>query len=862
MRGAPPRDRTNFVRAAIVATKGAFTVNPDSGTVAGRRGLTSAEAARHLVSFGPNALPEAPATPWIVRVAGQLRSSIIYILLFALTFDLVVWASEGARDWPFESLAISTILVFNTAMGVWQEYRAEDALARLRALAAPRVWVLRDGHLEHLDAAELVPGDVCRVSAGDRIAADGVLIGEQALQIDESILTGESVPVERADGDEVFSGTLAVRGLGWVEITRTGPTSAMGRIAHMLGSVESERTPLERRLDHFGHRIARWIAALAVVLTVAGVGVEGIDQLNEAVLFAVAVAVAAVPEGLPAVLTLTLALGTERMSRRQAVIRKLSAVEALGSVTVVATDKTGTLTENTMTVSGLDSPDPDRALQAMVLASDAEPNGDTGDPLELGLYAYAAARGVDPLTIRLANPRQSVRSFDSAWRFMRVTVRENGETTSYLKGAAEVLLARSTLSADERREWQCRIDAAAREGYRVLGLAWSPGDSEESVTWLGTVSLWDPPRPEVHAAIAATQSAGIRVLMITGDHPETARAIARDLGLRAERVLTGNDLDQMCDDQLSAATTGVDVFARVDPDHKLALVGALKASGDIVAMTGDGVNDAPALKRSDVGVAMGLRGSDVTREVADLVLLDDNFATIEAAIEEGRGIYDNIQKFLRFLFSTNVALVLLVALGVVGAAVGDLRDDAGDLLVPLTAAQLLWINVIADGPPALALGLDRNRGVMKRSPRSPSAPLLTRPAVRFILITGVLKAALGLALFFGLPHLDYSGVETRTAVFLYESLAQLAFVYPARLIIARPERNRILDWIVSISVLVQIATISVPGLRTILGLEALDPAAYALIAAGLAVSVVGATVSARLTSEGREGIGPTTVMAD
>ena len=813
------------------------------------RGLSAEEAETRLVTYGPNALPESAPLRWWVRVGRQLRSSIIYILLFALAFDFVVWISEGAHGWPFESIAIATILVFNTAMGVWQEYRAEDALKRLQELAAPRVWTLRDGHLVHLEAALLVPGDLVRVEAGDRIAADGDLTGEQALQIDESILTGESVPVERGAGEEVFSGTLAVRGLAWIEITRTGVASAMGRIATMLGTVEAERTPLERRLEHFGHRIARWIAVLAVVLAVAGVGIEGIDRFDEALLFAVAVAVAAVPEGLPAVLTLTLALGTERMSTRKAVVRKLSAVEALGSVTVIATDKTGTLTENTMTVSRLDSPDPDRALRAMVLAADAEPDGETGDPLEIALYAYASAEGTDPVTTRMGCPRQSVRSFDSAWRFMRVSVIEDGQEVAYLKGAAEVLLERSSLGPTDRHAWHNKIEAEAASGHRVLGLAWSPENREDDVVWLGAVSMWDPPRAEVPAAIAAAQAAGIRVLMITGDHPATALAIADNLGIPADQALTGEDLDGLDPDELVVAVGDVHVFARVSPEHKLALVEALKTRGEIVAMTGDGVNDAPALKRSDVGVAMGQRGSDVTREVADLVLLDDNFATIEAAVEEGRGIYDNIQKFLRFLFSTNVALVFLVAIGVVGAAVWDLRDDLGDLLVPLTAAQLLWINVIADGPPALALGLDRNPGVMKRKPRSPSAPLLTQAGLRFIFITGALKAALGLALFFGLPSLDYSGTETRTAVFLYESLAQLAFVYPARLITARPKRNRVLNWIVGVTVLVQIATVAIPGLRTILGLDVLDPAAYSFIAGALVVSVAGAFASARATTE-------------
>ena len=812
-----------------------------------RRGLSNDEAAVLLDQHGPNALPEAEPIRWWTRVGRQLRSSIIYILLFALAFDLIVWISEGTHEWPFESIAIATILVFNTVMGVWQEYRAEDALARLQELAAPQVWVLRDGHLEQVDATRLVPGDLIRVEAGDRIPADGDLTSEQALQIDESILTGESVPVERGIGDEAFSGTLAVRGLAWIEVTRTGSESAMGRIATLLGGVQAEPTPLERRLEHFGHRVARWIALLAVVLAVAGVGIDGIDRIDEAVLFAVAVAVAAIPEGLPAVLTLTLALGTERMSHRKAVVRKLSAVEALGSITVIATDKTGTLTENTMTVAELDTTDRNRALRAMVLAADAEPDGGVGDPLELGLYTYAANEGVDPVTTRMQHPRQSARPFDSAWRFMRVSVIEDGHTVAYLKGAAEVLLERSALEPADRRRILDEVEVAAARGYRVLGLAWSPDDTEDELTWLGSVCLWDPPRPEVHDAIATAQAAGISVRMITGDHPQTARAIAADLGIPADLVLTGPELDELGTDEWDDAVADVHVFARVNPEHKLALVDALRARGEIVAMTGDGVNDAPALKRSDVGVAMGQRGSDVSREVADLVLLDDNFATIAAAVEEGRGIYDNIQKFLRFLFSTNVALVILVAVGVVGAAATDLRNSAGDLLVPLTAAQLLWINVIADGPPALALGVDRNPGVMQRPPRPPSAPLLTRAGLRFIFTSGIIKAVLGLALFFGLPELDYTGTEAVTAVFLYESLAQLAFVYPARRITAKPVTNRILNWIVGVTIVLQLATVSIPGLRTVLGLSSLDPMAFALVAGALALSALGANYTARHT---------------
>jgi Ca2+-transporting ATPase len=374
----------------------------------------------------------------------------------------------------------------------------------------------------------------------------------------------------------------------------------------------------------------------------------------------------------------------------------------------------------------------------------------------------------------------------------------------------------------------------------MLALAWAPGETDTEFTWLGTVALWDPPRPEVPAAIAATRQAGIRVLMITGDHPATARAIANAIGIEGHEVMTGDQLDRLGPEELTERAGRVSVFARVNPEHKLALVDALKADGEIVAMTGDGVNDAPALKRADVGVAMGQRGSDVSREVADLVLLDDNFATITAAVEEGRSIYANILKFIRFLFSTNVALVLLIAIGVSGAALLDLRDEAGNLLVPLLAVQLLWINIIADGPHALALGLDRNPGMMTQGPRSPSAPLLTPAGIRFILATGFLKAAAGLALFFVLPTLGYAAAATMTAVFLYESLAQLAFAYPARRILTRPTPNHVLNSIIVASVALQIVTITFPPLRTMLGLVPLEAPVISFVAVALLVTVLGA----------------------
>jgi Ca2+-transporting ATPase len=811
-----------------------------------RRGLSSEQARQRLAEVGPNALPPPKPLPLWRRVLRQLRSALIYVLLFALAVDLGIWLYGGALGLPIESIAIAAILALNAALGVWQEYRAEDALSKLRELEAPQAQTLRDGRLCLCASRELVPGDVVRIASGGRIPADGCVDGEGGLLVDESILTGESVAVEKSASHEVFAGTLVVRGSAYCEITRTGPNSAMGRIAGMLGSVRSDPTPLERRLQAFGNRIAAWVMVLALLLVAGGVWVEGLDSLDEAFVWAVALAVAAIPEGLPAVLTLTLALGVERMSRRQAVVRKLSAVEALGSVTVIATDKTGTLTENRMLVREVDTPDAARALRAMVLANEAEPDTGAGDPLETGLFAYAREQGVDPIALRQGCMRHSTRAFDGAWKFMRATVAEDGgAVVSYLKGAPEVLLARCTLSDEARRVWSERAESSAARGLRVLALAWGPGEVEQGLDWLGLVLFWDPPRAEVPDAVRAARAAGVRVLMVTGDHPATAASIARTIGIDAARVATGAELDALGPGALFEHVARTDVYARVTPEHKLLLVEALKQRGEIVAMTGDGVNDAPALKRADVGVAMGRRGSDVSREVADLVLLDDNFATIVSAIDEGRNIYENIRKFIHFLFSTNVSLVLLVSLGAIGSALLGLRDVGGALLVPLTAVQLLWINIISNGPPALAVGLDRTPGVMQSGPRPRDAALLDRRALRFVLVTGSAKAAVGLTLLGVLPLLGYSTGATRTAVFLFESIAQLAYVYPSRQLELRPLGNRVLNAIVVLSVLLQPLLVEFPGTRRLLALEPIDLPVWGILLGGVAVSFVFAQVYCR-----------------
>jgi Ca2+-transporting ATPase len=776
----------------------------------------------------------------LARFLGQFESPLIYILLFALVFDMGTWAYEGATGWPIESLVIGLVLLLNSGLGVVQEYRSEQALARLGTLTAPQTWVMRDGVLVHLPSAEIVPGDVIRIEAGERVSADGVILEDFGFMVDESVLTGESVPVDKTRGDQALSGTLAVRGKGLIEVTRTGPASSMGRLAAMVGGVQESKTPLERRLDAFGHRVARWVLGLAATMIVAGLLAEGLGQLDEILLFAVALAVSAVPEGMPAVVTLTLALGVQKMAGRKAVVRRLQAVEALGSVTVIATDKTGTLTENRMSVHLIEAVDEPEALLAMVLANDADEQ--SGDPLERGLLDHARSRGLDPAALRATHRRVSMRPFDSVWKFMRVTVERDGRELSYLKGAVEVILERAALTSEERNFWLKRTEAKATEGYRVLGLASAEGGEERALRFLGLVALWDPPRPEVADAVRIAQDAGVRIVMITGDHPATAQAVARTIGIvGAERpVSTGTDLERLSSEQLREIVQRVSVFARVSPEHKLAIVDALKAAGEIVAVTGDGVNDAPALKRSDVGVAMGQRGSDVAREVADLVLLDDNFASIVAAIEEGRSIYTNIRKFIRFLFSTNVAEVLLVVAGTIGAYILGLREADGSLLLPLTAVQILWVNFITDGPPALALGVDRNSGMMQEKPRAPTSKLLDPQSLSFILVSGILKATVAGVLLITLPIAAVSLEATRTSVFLYTTLAQLAFAYPARRIGAPPLPNLALNLAIVLGAALQVATVLVPQLREALGLVALDPLPLAATAVAVGVTWAGA----------------------
>jgi Ca2+-transporting ATPase len=812
------------------------------------KGLTTEQARASLQRHGRNALPEPAARSFLARLAQQFKSALIYVLLLALLVDVAAWAAAGAHGGPLEALAILGVLLLNAGLGLLQEYRSEQALGELRKLGAPQVWALRNDAFERIDALELVPEDVVRLEAGDRVPADGAVTEGEGLSVDESVLTGESLPVEKRDGDEVQSGTLVTRGRALLVVERTGPKSALGRLALSLGAIDTSKTPLERRVDELGRRLAKIVAAICVAVVVSGLIVEGFGRWLSVVMFGVAFGVAIVPEGMPAMMTLSLALGVQRMARRRAVVRRLAAVEALGSVTVIASDKTGTLTQNRLAVTELRAArgQDENALLAMVLANDADEDSGAGDPLELSLISFARQRGSDVPALHRAYPRLSSRGFDSNWRCMRATVHTpSGESVAFLKGAIEAVLARCNLTDAARAEWLLQAERVAERGMKVLGLARGPACAEHDLEFLGMVELWDAPRPEAQAAVRAATRAGIRVLMITGDHPTTAAAVAAAVGIESGPPLDGDALVKLSDDELDARLAETNVFARMKPEHKLRLIERLQAKGQVVAMTGDGLNDAPALKRADVGIAMGERGSDVAREVADLVLLDDNFATIVVAVEEGRSIYRNIQSFIRFSFSSNLALLVLVLGGAVGSLWLGIRADDGALLLPLTALQILWINFIGDGPPALALALDSSENALLARPRSPTAPLLEPLAAKFVAADGLLKGGVGLLLLLWLPALGSSMFATASAVFLYEGVAKVGSVFPARRLYGELRRSAWVYGASGLSIGLQLACVGVPPLRKLLGLSPLSGVQLAAVTAAVIFTLISSELIVR-----------------
>ena len=772
-------------------------------------GLNAQEVAARQAQHGKNELPTQVGEGWFKLLLSQFTDVMVLILIAAAIISALL---GDVKD----TVVILAIVILNAALGFYQEYQAEQALAALSAMQVPQVRVRRNGHVQQISAADLVPGDIVLIESGDRIPADGRLIEAINLQIEESAMTGESVPVEKStdplEGEAIpladrrnmaFMGTAVAYGRGELVVTATGLKTELGNIASMLRGVEQGKTPLQVRLEALGKTLAA--AAIVIVIIVFVAGVLRGNPVEEMLLTAISLAVAAVPEGLPAVITIALSLGASRMVRRRALIRRLPAVETLGSVTTICSDKTGTLTRNEMTVTTIALPGHDdvhvtgvgyqpvgdfmingqiisplnddslaRILKAGALCTDAylEQQGEdgpwtvVGDTTEGALLVAARKAGSSRKQLEEDLPRVAELPFSSERKAMTTIHQPKGRYATalfegapyvaFVKGAPDRLLewgafedmpgGPTPLTPERRRIWQAEIDQLAGQGMRVLGVAYRPLEAvpadlksetvERDLVLLGLFGIVDPPRAEAVRAVEVARRAGIRPVMITGDHRLTAESIARQLGILhdGQAALSGAELDAMSDEQLAEIAPHTSAYARVSPEHKLRIVKALQRNGEIVAMTGDGVNDAPALKQADIGVAMGITGTEVSKGAADMVLTDDNFASIVAAVEEGRAIYDNIRKFVRYLLSTNAGEIITMFAGIM---IG--------LKVPLLAIQLLWINLVTDGLPAIALGFEpAEKGTMDRPPRPPKEGIFARGVAVHIVWVGLYLGAITL----------------------------------------------------------------------------------------------------------------------
>lgn len=774
-------------------------------------GLTSEQADKLRERYGRNELRHAPPVPMWRKVLAQFQDPLVYLLFIAMAISLVAWLVEGAAGAPIDAIVIALIVVANAIIGLIEERKAEGAVAALSSMTAATSTVLRDGALTTIESADLVPGDILVLSEGDAVGADARLISATSLRVQEASLTGESEASAKQTealsgpaplGDRttmVHKGTGVVQGVGRAVVTATGMKTEVGAIADMLESTEADQSPLTREIDKVSKLLGILVIAIAIIVMGALFLLNDVDDVSEAVeilLLGVSLAVAAVPEGLPAILSLVLAIGVRAMARRNAIMKNLHSVETLGAASVIASDKTGTLTRNEMTlrtiitrsgqleVSGTGySPDGEilgepsattlaearAVLIGGALANNSQLTNDgewsiEGDPTEAAfLVALRKVLDEEPNF-----ERRGEIPFTSERKMMSVAgVRGSGEPILLTKGAPDVLLAHCAtersghdavaLSDERRSEILREVERLSAEGYRTLGVGYRAlehageelaADAEEGLTFAGVTGIMDPPREEAKDAIAEAKAAGIRPIMITGDHPRTAARIGADLGIvePGARALTGLDLDTLSPEQFRAAVREVSIYARVSPEHKLRIIDELQDEGRIVAMTGDGVNDAPALKAADIGVAMGITGTEVTKEAGSMILADDNYATIVAAVRQGRAIFDNIRKFLRFLLSSNMGEVMTVFFGVVFASFLGLSQTAGaGLAVPLLATQILWINLVTDSGPALAMGVDPEDGdVMQRRPRDPSKAIIDRHMWGRIGFIGVIMATVSL----------------------------------------------------------------------------------------------------------------------
>ncbi|HUE74077.1 MAG TPA: cation-translocating P-type ATPase [Pirellulaceae bacterium] len=827
-------------------------------------GLSSDEAARRLSEHGPNELTaSAGVSPWVLLLH-QFQNVLILILLLATA--LSAFLGHGV-----EAIAITVIVLFAVVLGFVQEYRAERAIDALRQMAAPHATVVRGEHEQRILARDLVPGDVIVLHAGDQVPADARVFESMNLRLEEAALTGESQPIDKqvepldeedlGIGDRtnmVHAGTAAAYGRGRAVVVATGMHTEFGKIAGMLQTVTTGKTPLQKNLDKVGRVLA--IASLIIVAVVMALGLFRGQDFVEVLIFGIALAVAVVPEALPAVVTVSLAIGVKRMVKRNALVRRLPAVETLGSTSVICSDKTGTLTKDEMTVRRVQAADgaldvsgagyaadgeflrdgsaakPSELvlelLRGAALCNDAllEQDGDgkaavKGDPTEAALVVVAAKAGLAKNELERQFPRIDEIPFDSDTKRMTTLHRGPEGTIAYSKGAPEVILdlcsRMATAGGDEAldRAGKERMVEASRamaaQALRVLAVGVKKqaerSTADQEMTLLGLAGMIDPPRPEAKEAVHTCQQAGIKVIMITGDHPLTARAVAQELGiLTHDRMLSGKEISALSEEALAEQVAAIDVFARVSPAHKLLVVTALQSHGFIVAMTGDGVNDAPALKKADIGIAMGISGTDVSKEAAAMVITDDNFASIVAAVEEGRVIFGNIKKYLMYLLSSNIGEIGLV----VGASVAGLP-------LPLSAVQILYVNLATDGLPALALAVDPpDDDVMQRPPRSPRRSIFTAPVIGLMLIGGAWSALVNVlvflwALYFhrGEDRLEFAQTITFTSLVLIQFFKAYNFRSDRNTIFHKPFGNRWLNLAIGWEILLLVVVIYWPLLQ-------------------------------------------------
>lgn len=853
-------------------------------------GLTAAEAQSRLASVGPNKLDEEEKTPMWKRFFEQMGDPMVIMLLVAAAISVITGFIQGEPEWADAAIILS-VVILNSVLGVIQEAKSEQALEALQEMSAAQSKVIRDGKMVHMASSELVPGDVVLLEAGDSVPADCRVIESASMKIEEAALTGESVPVEKhadvislAEGtDDVplgdrknmcYMGSTVVYGRGRAVVVGTGMNTEMGKIASALTSAKKELTPLQMKLNELSGILTKLVLAICVIIFAVDI-VRHFGELGsnpammlDTFMVAVSLAVAAIPEGLVAVVTIVLSMGVTKMSRRQAIIRKMTAVETLGCTQIICSDKTGTLTQNKMTVVKHElAADEDKFLAGMALCSDAKYDAEkgeaVGEPTECALVNDAAKAGMTDLDSQ--RPRIGEAPFDSGRKMMSVVVKDvDGDYEQFTKGAPDVVIGLCThvydngqvveLTDELREQILAANKAMADQALRVLALAnrtyaeaptdFSPEALERDLVFCGLSGMIDPVRPEVTAAIVEAKEAGIRPVMITGDHIDTAVAIAKDLGIveDASQAITGAELDKISDEDFKTRVTEISVYARVQPEHKARIVDAWKSLGNIVAMTGDGVNDAPSIKRADIGVGMGITGTDVTKNVADMVLADDNFATIINAVEEGRRIYDNIRKVIQFLLSANIAEVLSVF---VATLIG---------FTIFQPVQLLWINLITDSLPALALGMEEAEGdVMKRKPRKASDGVFAGGMGIDIAFQGVIITILVLASFFAGMYFHNGAIELSmltdgiadpegvTMAFITLSMVEIFHSFNMRSrrasIFSMKTQNKWLWGAAALAVVLTVVPVEVDFLAEVFGFMTLDPIAL-FTALGLAFLII------------------------